>query len=300
MTDIVDETTPALEERALLVSLNVGAWSGSMTDQEVTDKTIVDYHAEKGAGRWVKQLIAAKYLRPVGSKISTVRTTHRVLTLPWEDRGARILATQAFLTYVEQIRLGRVAVEAAARETFDVERLIEYKAEARQRLGKQYREEDFPTAEAILAKFYVDTEFRPIPKASDFRVKLADKTVKAVMKDIEKRTEERLKKATADVYARIVDVTEKMVERLAAYQPAAGPAESSSRFRDSLVWNVKELADLLPALNINSDPKLATMQQSLLALTEYSPTVLRIDEHARRTTAKQAEKLLAKAKQYLA
>ncbi len=290
-----------LSERAMLVSLAIGSWSGTITDKEVTEEVIHNSQAEKGAGKWTKVLITRKYLQHPGSKISAARTTHRVLTLPWEDGGTRILAASAYFNYTEQMRLARLSIEAAVAEAFDVERLIEYKAEARQRLGRQYREEDFPTADEIRAKFYVDVEVKPIPEAGDFRTKLADKTMKSIMKDIERRTEERLEKAIKDVYQRIADVTEKMVDKLRAYEPSAGAEESNNRFRDSLVWNVKELADLLPALNITNDPKIEDMRQRLLSdLTANSPDILRIDAHERQRTAKAAEKILAKARQYLA
>jgi hypothetical protein len=144
-------------------------------------------------------------------------------------------------------------------------------------------------------------EIKPVPAAGDFRAELSDAHVKAVTKDIERRTEERLGRAMDDVFERIQDATSKMVEKLRAYKPRVIGEANEGVFRDSLVYNLRELAELIPALNITNDKRLDELHTRLLAdCTKHEPDELREDEKLRRKTADAAEKILAKVNSYLA
>ena len=289
-----------LSERAMLTTLHRGMWSGQKHDRQVTEDTAEAHKADtKEAGRYNKQLISRKFLAKVGSKMTVARQTHRILTLPWDDEGTRILSAQGYAHYTQVMRTCRLGVEGAAQEF--VKNYPEYIRHAKTLLGNMFNQEDYPAAEAVAKKFYVDVEIRPIPEAADFRTKLADNTVRAIVKDIERRTNDRIEAAVNDVFQRIVDVTGKMAERLNSYEPSAGEEKTSGLFRDSLVYNVKELADLLPSLNITDDKRLADLANQLNAdLVEHSPDLLRTDVKLRKQVAMKADRIFKKVTTYLA
>jgi hypothetical protein len=287
-----------LQERALLTSLHLGSWGGQAVDRQVTEEVGESHGADpKDSGKYNKQLISRKALREVLGKVNVCRQTHKILSLPWDD-SARILSAQGYNHYTQQMRLHRLAVEAAAKklsETFP-----EHVKEAKVRLGTMFNSGDYPDAAEMIKRYYVDVEIKPIPEAADFRTKLADGTIKALAKDIERRTNDRIKAAVEDVFKRVADVTGKMAERLSNYEPK-GEEGASNTFRDSLVYNCVELADLLPSLNITDDPRLADLAKRLKTdLGAHSPEVLRTDAKLRKTTALAAEKLAKRVGQYLA
>ena len=289
-----------LSERAVLAGLHVGFWTGTMHDREVSDETAERHKADsKDSGKYTKQLVSKKALHHVGSHVSAARRAHKLLTLPWDDLGTRILSNRGYVGYTEQMKLRRHAVEAAAHEfctNYD-----SYINEAKTRLGSMFSQEDYPAAEDVRRKFYIDVEIKPVPEAADFRAQLSDDSVRAIVKDIETRTEARLQAAVNDVFERIADVTSKMVERLRAYKPSEGGGRPENTFKDSLVWNLKEVAELLPSLNITDDPRLNQLHDQILSqLVEHGPDILRDDERLRRQTADRAEKLLKKVQSYLA
>lgn len=288
-----------LSERAMLSKLRVGMWSGQLVDHSVTEEVSDNHGAElKGAGSYSKQIVARRFLRQVGSKVSVARSNHRTMTLPWDDDGTRILSTAAYLQYAEQMRLQRVMVESAASEF--VKAMPEYIAEAKTRLGTMFDKTDYPTAEEVRKKFFIDIEIRAVPEAADFRAQLSDASVKSIVKDIERRSTDRIEQAMNDVYARIADVTSKMVERLRAFKPPQGDDRAENIFKDSLIVNVKVLADLIPMLNITGDKRLIELQGRLTKdLLEYSPEILRVDPKLRAATAEKAEKILRKVTQIL-
>ena len=288
-----------LSERAVLAGLHVGFWTGTMHDREVSDETAERHKADsKDSGKYTKQLVSKKALHHVGSHVSAARRAHKLLTLPWDDLGTRILSNRGYVGYTEQMKLRRHAVEAAAHEfctNYD-----SYINEAKTRLGSMFSQEDYPAAEDVRRKFYIDVEIKPVPEAADFRAQLSDDSVRAIVKDIETRTEARLQAAVNDVFERIADVTGKMVERLRAYKPSEGGGRPENTFKDSLVYNVQELADLIPALNITQDPRLDALQQRLLnELAGQSPDLLRDDDRLRNKTADAAEKILKKVQGFL-
>lgn len=287
-----------LSERAMIACLHAGSWTGQLVDQDVTDEVSQSHQAEQDAGKYRKQIVARKFLHHVNSRIGMARRTHRVLTLPWDDNGERILSAMGYVQYTTQMRLQREAVEAAANEF--ATNMDEYIVEAKVRLGTMFDQADYPEADDIRKKFYVDVEIKPVPEAGDFRTELSEKTVKAIVADIERRSNERLEAAINDVFQRIATLTSHMVERLRVFTPAQGSERAQNIFKDSLVYNIKELADLLPSLNITNDGRIEKLRLQLLDdLTEHSPDLLRADERLRQRTADKAEKIYEKVKQYL-
>lgn len=288
-----------LSERAVLAGLHVGSWSGTLHDREVSDETAERHKADaRDSGRYTKQLVSKKALHHVGSHISAARRAHRLLTLPWDDLGTRILSNRGYIGYTEQMRLRTQAVNAAAHEF--CANYEQYINEAKTRLGSMFQQDDYPSVADIQRRFFVDIEIKPVPEAGDFRAQLSDDSVKAIVRDIETRTEARLQAAVNDVFERIADVTGKMVERLRAYKPSEGGGRPENTFKDSLVYNIQELADLIPALNITQDPRLDALQQRLLNdLAGQSPDLLRDDDRLRAKTADAAEKILKKVQGFL-
>lgn len=284
-----------LSERAMLVSISISSWSGKAVDREITEEVSEKHNADlRDAGIYSKQLISKRALRPVLSKVALTRQTHHALTLPWDD-GSRILAASGYLHYTKCMRDNRLAVEAAAKElTKGFKAHVE---EAKTRLGSMFNAADYPSADDVLKKYAIDVEIKPIPEAGDFRTKLSEATVKAVTKDIERRTEERVKRAVSDVFERIVDVTTKMAEKLHNYEGGEG---QKGAFRDSLIFNVVELGQLMPNLNITGDKRLDDLSKELLKTCgNASPELLRSDAKLRKQTAIAAEKLAKKAKSFL-
>jgi len=291
-----------LEERAVLAVLHLGSYGSSKVDREVTENAAEHYGADlKDSGSYSKKLVGKRFLDPVLKEARLAARTHKVLTLPWEDSGPRILANTGFTHYTETMRLRRMAYMAKAKEFVthwdDIER------EAKTRLKDMYKPEDYPEATEVLDRFYLDVEIKGIPSAGDFRAKLSDASVKAIVKDIERRSDERLQAAMNNVFERILDVTGHMVQRLKDYKPPTGrgKGEKGANFQDSTVYNIKELADILPALNLTGDTRLDELQQRLLDdLVEHSPEVLKADPKVRSETQRKAEKIYTKVKGFLA
>jgi hypothetical protein len=291
--------TNQLAERAMLVSLHISSWSGMAVDKEVTEEVNESHKADKAAGRYNKRLVATKFLSGISTAHTNARATHRLLTLPWEDDGTRILAANGFITYSSKLKDCRLKAEAEVKALKGQREAIV--RDGRIRLGTMFDEDDYPSNDDIMAKFGFDVEIKPIPEAGDFRAQLSNEATAAIVKDIERRTQQRLENAMNDVFQRVVDAVSHMAKKLRDYVPPKDGNRAEGVIRDSLIGNIHELASTaLPILNITDDPRVAALQQQLLSeLVEHSPEILRADAKVRAATISNADKLLRKVRSYM-
>lgn len=287
-----------LDERALLVKLSIGRWSGQKTDANVTNEVAERHKADKASGKYRKRLVTKTALKEIDSIAGAARSAHNMLTLPWTDDGARVITTESYEHYSKVMRDFRDKMQAAVDEfikTYD-----DHVIDAKEALGTMFDPDDYPPRNVVKSKFTFDVEPSPIPMKGDFRAKVSNEEAAIIAKDIEARSKMRLEHAMRDVWERVADVTEKMVDRLSAYKPKEGLHRAENTFRDSLVYNVEELARVLPSLNITNDPKLDELQKELLnKLCHYDPQQLREDSNARAQTAKEAKAILKKVGKFL-
>lgn len=290
--------TGTLSERAMLASLHISSWSGMQVDREVTDAVNEDFKAQAKAGRYNKRLVGSQFLEGIRSAHSRARSAHNLLTLPWEDNGKRALATAGYINYTTIMKDMRLKSEAAVKEFLaDPQPYID---EAKVRLGDMFNADDYPSTDDLKAKFGFDVEIAPMPEPTDFRAKVSDESMKAIIKDIERRSDQRLEAAMKDVFARVHEVVKRMSERLREYVPPQGGNKREGIIRDSVVYNINELADLLPALNVTGDPRINELAKQLKdELVEHSPEILRADAKVRKDTISKADKILKKVGTYL-
>lgn len=279
-----------LQERAVLTALHIGRWSATMSDGAVSDEVADRKNAAKQAGRYTKLLVSRNMLKDVNAVASQAKATYDLMTLPWAN-NAHILSTRLYTKYCDRMREHRHDFERAADQCAQLYPAYIGSAENKARLGELYDPADYPSVEEFRNKFYFDVEIMGVPDGSDFRAGLSDAQVQDVVKDTERRLKERLEGAMESVFERIHKVVKRMVE---------GLTDQEGSFRDSLVYNIKAVADTLPDLNINDDPRLTALHKQLTdQLVEHPPEILRVDEKVRAATAAKAEAILNKVSKYL-
>ncbi len=290
-----------LSDRAMLVTLHISGWGGTAFDKIVSEEVNESFKADrKEAGRYNKRLVAKHFLKEIAAAHSSLVKTHKLLTLPWEDDGTRILSTVGYVKYHADILDGKRRVEGAVKKFLSPEIRVEYINEARVRLGDMFNEDDYPSELELRKKFKVDIEVNKVPEAKDFRAKLSEDATKAIVKGIEQRCDQRLEKAMNDIFERITEKVGLLKDKLKNYQPAKDGEKSHGIIRDSVVYNIHEFALMMPDLNITGDKRIDDLQQQLLdELLEHSPEILRTDAKVRQQVLSKADALLKKVKGYM-
>lgn len=275
--------TENISSKAMLVDLRISRWTARKLDKRASAEVAANNAVQSGAGRYYKSLIEGDALTAINKVADLARAYHYRMTLPWLDSGPRTLKSTAYFDYMEAMQDYASQFDAAVTGLINDYPL--YRQEARRLLGTLFAADDYPDTEEVKQRFGFRVRVMPLPTAGDFRVELGDGVSDEVREQIEADTRGAVKASLSEAYDRVRKVTEAFVGRL---------AQPGTVFRDTLVDNARELAEVLPALNFTDDPHLAAIAERLAnELTRFDPVDLRKDEGARRAayvTAKDIHK----------
>jgi hypothetical protein len=290
-----------LSKKAVLVALNISQWSARRLDKKITEETNREHGATQDAGRYNKLLLRKERIEPIQTIVGRARGLHLEMTQPWTDMGPRLLPSVLVIDYQNKMRALRHEFENAV-EHFCMSYPVAVE-ERRQELNGMFRKDDYPSVREIRGRFGFSVEMFNVPDASDFRVAIGEEHVADLRQQIEESTRRCLAGAMRDVRERILETVGHMASKLRAYKPADPENETKAEgvFRDSLVENVRELAELLPAFNLTDDAALAAIIAKMKAkLCEHDADELRENDSARRDVAKAADDILRDVQAFMA
>lgn len=271
-----------LNDRALLVQLNISQWTARKYDKRTTKDVADANRVDINVGRYNKSLLPMNdQLDLVHRKANAIRAEFYANTLPWGIEGTQLLPTANYLEFMTDFRKKKGEWQWLV-NIFNMN-FESYVEDAKRTLGPLFDANDYPHPSAIEGKFKMDLAVFPVP-STDFRVKLASDELSRIQQDVERRVQEASASAMKDVWQRLYDKVKHIEERLA--NPAAV-------FRDTMLENARELCELLPRLNFADDPQLEQMRQEVeRKLVSYHPDALRNDPDLRRDTAAKAKEIM--------
>lgn len=288
-----------LAERALLVVLTARTWTARKLDRKATDDVNSAAGAASDAGRFNKQLISKAALAKIAEVHSEARTFHYAKTRAWVHAGPAILPTALWLPYSAKMAEFRHRHESAVAAF--LASYSQHIADAPARLGSLFNAEDYPPASEIGKRFAFHVAPFPVPDSADFRSDLEPAQAAEVRQSIESEMRAATAAAMRETWDKVLAVVGHMAAKLKETRPTPDGGTAPGIFRDSLVENVAELADLLPAFNFTGDPILADMADRLKAeLCSHPASELRESEALRADTAKAAGMILEDIADYLA
>ena len=279
---------------AMLATLNISVFTGQRVDKSATED-VAEKHGTVAAdtGKFSKAIISKHSLETIQKVAGMARTEHYRLTLPWSDVGSRLLSAKGFFSY--NTRMGEL------RDQFDKEvdafiqvypQLIE---QAKARLNTLFNPDDYPSIAGMRARFHFGYNFAPLPDSGNWFLDGLDEQMRELRSMVNDHVDGRVREAVRDVWRRVADHCQHVHERLMAYEIDPETGKASGVFRDSLVGNLRELVELLPSLNITSDPELDEITAELKLITRYSAGALRADKDFRMDAAKRAKEVFDKA-----
>jgi hypothetical protein len=255
---------------------------------------------ENDAGHYSKKLIAKDALAEIKKIVAEARALHYQYTLPWAQDGARILPSAIYAKYTAEMRVLEDRYALAKKGFMD-----DYEGQillAQRRLGGMFDDADYPSLEDVEDKFSWEIGFMPIPSSNDFRVNLSQDMTNSIRQEIEAKTGKAVQDATSSLFDRVARTIAHMAESLEDYGEVGenGKVKKVNPFRDSVVGNIQELVDLLPALNITGDSALTSVTEDIKKrLLTASAQDLRDDPALRREVAKDARKVLEDMEGYI-
>lgn len=251
----------SISSSAVLASLNISVWPASKLDREVTDQVNSNANANINAGKFMKDLFAGTSLRKDIEKFAAhCRVKHLRYTLPWADKGERLLPTALFLDYKQFINESQLKYDQLCDNFF-----IAYPqllADAPLHLGKLYKAEDYPTLEEVKSRFGFRYVISPLPEAGDFRLDVGNAELEELKHKYAADYDLRLADAMREPWERLHGVLTAMSEKLTD-EPGDDDDKPKKRYHETLVTNATDLCALLTKLNVTGDPKLEEARKQL-------------------------------------
>lgn len=248
----------SISSSSILAELNISVWTANKLDKRITNDVLVANGATNlDAGQFRKNLMSGTTLRKdIADFAASCRLWHNTTTLPWADRGARLLPTSLFLDYKAE------ANKRKARFDHMVEHFLrEYpqlQAKAQAHLGALYDPSDYPSVEEVASKFGYRMVFTPLPEAGDFRLDIATEDLELMKQQYEAALNERITEAMQSQWDKLHDMLTRMSEKLV--EP---DGEDKRRWHDTFIGNARDMCNMLGHLNVTKDPKLDEAKRKL-------------------------------------
>ena len=278
----------SISSSALLVELNISVWPASKLDREITDKVNSDAGAVRGASQTKKNLFAGTSLRKdISDFAARVRLYHNRHTLPWADKGERMLPTALFIDYKQTMNGYERTFEMMCDNFFiEYPRLV---AEAPTALKGLYKAEDYPEIEEVKQKFGFRRTVKPVPEAGDFRLDIPAEDLEEMRSEFVNQQDKKLVDAMREPWERLHKTLVGMSEKLTDVEGDDG----KKRYHDTLITNPLELCELLTKLNVANDPKLEEARRQVeLTMMGANIESIKEDAHTRNELKSKVDNIL--------
>ena len=246
----------SISSSALCVELNISVWPATKVDKDITESVNAKASAVRDASQTKKNLFAGTGARKEIEKFAArARKYHNEHTLPWADKGERLLPTKLVMEYLSTIKNYENTFNSMCISFFaDYDRLV---AEAPLHLGSMYKASDYPSLEEVKGKFGFRRSVNPLPESGDFRLDIPSADLDELKQEYEAKFNERLADAMRAPWDKLHKVLTDMSEKL------KDSGDDKKRFHDTFITNPVELCELLTKLNVTNDPKLEEARQHL-------------------------------------
>ena len=255
----MDKIDIGIHTSAMLAEVNICNWTGVKLDKRASQEldeskgTMVS-----GVNKVHKELLAGtKLLSNLIKFTAKVRGWHLDTTLPWSDKGPRLLPTEGFFDHKETVSKYRLEWEEM-RDAL-VNNYTDLQTEAAYNLGASYNPDDYPSVNEIESKFTFNYIYTPIPTSGDFRIDVGHAANEELRKQFESDVQVRVGNAMETAWDRLHKTLKHMSEGLEDKNKEG----DKKTFRDTLLHNAKVLVKSLKHFNINNDAKMEEARRSL-------------------------------------
>jgi hypothetical protein len=248
----------SIASSSILAELNISVWTANKLDKRITNDVLVANGATNlDAGQFRKNLMSGTTLRKdIADFAASCRLWHNTTTLPWADRGARLLPTSLFLEYKDEANKRKARFDHMV--THFLREYPTLQAQAQRHLGALYDPSDYPSTEEVSSKFGYRMVFTPLPEAGDFRLDVASEDLDILRKQYDAALNERLADAMKSQWDKLHDLLTRMSDKLVEPE-----GEDKRRWHDTFVTNAQDMCQMLGHLNVTKDPKLDEAKRKL-------------------------------------
>lgn len=268
-----------IQKKGIIVSFSASQWTARKLDKTVTHDVNSSYGASADAGRYNKLLVQKDKTNAIAQIVNEARAYHYKNTLCWSDNNERLLSTDLYMDYVQE--MSRLQNKFATEVDVFLKEYNDIIENEKVRLSNLFNRNDYPSMDNLERKFNFSFIFMPVPE-TDMRVSLNNIEIEKIRKQVEAHIENMTLTAMRDIWQRIKDVLVTMRDKL---------SDTDSIYRDSLFTNVQELVDMLPKFNVTNNKEIAAITKEMQQI-KIEPQLNRDSIPIRQQTVEQVDSIL--------
>lgn len=258
----------------VLVSLNISNWDANTQDRRISAQVATEHNVQdKRLCRLRKSLLPkSDVIKKLYAVIRAARTFHYENTHAWMHDGPRILTTMNFEEYMGKMRGFKAEFEGAVLDF--IAQYDELKTKAEEALGKLYSEADYPSGQTLRHRYSFDIKIQPMPASEGLlQLGLEPQDADEFRRKLEADMAETLQRANRRMWEDLYDRLEKLYGKL---------SDDKAHVREDTIDAVRNLAELLPRMNITQDARLDALSNKLqVALKDLSSASVKNDASVR-------------------
>ncbi len=263
---------------AVLVTLNISNWDANRQDMRVS-KAVAEANevTDQRLCRLRKSLLPkTEVMDRLFAVIRAARTFHYENTHAWMHDGPRILSTMNFDEYMRRMRGYKADFDTAVLDFLS--QYEDIKADASGVLGKLYDAADYPTVKELKSRYGFEMKVQPMPALDGLlQLGLDDAEAAALRSKLEADMRETFSSANEKLWQDLFGRVEKLYGKL---------ADEKAYVKKETLAAVKDLAVLVPRINIMADGRLEMLAQRLqTALGDVTENTLKTNPDARAKAA---------------
>lgn len=241
-----------LQNNAMLVKISIGVFSNERIDNESAEELATQHKVE----RYVKarRICLPEYCLDNIRRISgDIRSYHAANTLPFLDRGVRLLPSANYFSYVQGLSHRKAAFEKAVDEFIIA--LPIFIEEAKLKFGDRFDEDSVPSVEILKTRFYITPVFMPIADTKDWRIELENVELEKLKNQYAIQLNAVQAEATALLWKEITAALDHLITKIET---------PKAKIFNTLLPNINELAHVTQRLNTANDSFLHDICDSII------------------------------------
>ena len=237
-----------LVQKLLLVKFNVSYDTGYRSSKEMVDTLSKHTDAQAHCIRSGFSLFCKTTMSPFTTAISRARQHYQMGTLPWEERGWRVIPVNKWQDFKDEMDDLISDIKDEFIDVFD-KKYHHLEDVFNENVGNLNI--DFPSKEELEDKFWVDIDIGQMASCDDIRIQGIDQAERnKIRSDMQKQYSEKFNTGLNELATKLVTAVEDISSR------ASDPDQKGKKYTKSLS-NITELADTVEGLNVTGNDAIA-------------------------------------------
>lgn len=242
----------------VLVNLRIRKFNNLRTDRSKAREIAEKYQAQITEDSYIKKRIPQQYLRSVERRVRDLYDTHRRYTVPWLDRGARVLPGKMALHYLQTMSGMKDDINDAVQRVAN--NLPAIDQETQKIRGQLYSPDDIPSAQDFLNAYDIDLTLIPMAPSEDFRLAgLSDKD----QVHFGQKYEKFVHQAVGNQLPHLVSMYREPIDRLIKTSQSESP-----RYHESVYDRLQDIREV-SLMMVDKEEDESTINKVNITLDQY-------------------------------